>query len=91
MNPGKGRIALNLRTLKYFINVVFDLVSDGRLLILRGASQLEAYWSLLGAVGNTVYGPRLQHSLERQRTVISFEDRITCLQGKESCFARQGL
>lgn len=38
-----------------------------------------------------VYGPRLQHNLERQRTIISFEDLVTCLQGNESCFARKGL
>lgn len=42
INPDKDRIALNLRTLKYFINVVFDLGSDGRLLVLRGAQQSEA-------------------------------------------------
>lgn len=40
-NPDKNRIALKLSTLNYFINVVFDLGSDGSLLVLRGGQQLE--------------------------------------------------
>lgn len=42
---------------------------------------------LVGSCGKyhqeEVYGPRLQHNLERQRMIISFKDLITCLQRQE--------